>query len=101
MQRAAALALLMFAGAGAVQAAPPPGALGCAGCHQGAGTALPSLAALSAEDITAAMQQFRSGARPSTLMGRLAKGFSEEETRAIAAWLAATKGGTDPALAAR
>jgi sulfide dehydrogenase cytochrome subunit len=34
------------------------------------------------------MQQFRSGQRPSTVMGRIAKGFSDDEIQAIAAWLA-------------
>jgi len=35
------------------------------------------------------MEGFRSGQRPSTVMGRIAKGFSDEEIRAIAGWLAA------------
>jgi len=34
------------------------------------------------------MEAFRSGQRPSTVMGRIAKGFSEEEIRRIAAWVA-------------
>jgi cytochrome c553 len=34
------------------------------------------------------MAEFRSGARPATVMDRIAKGFSEDETRAIAGWLA-------------
>jgi sulfide dehydrogenase cytochrome subunit len=42
-------------------------------------------------EIVAAMQAFRSGERPSTVMGRIAKGFSDDETRAIAAWLAAQR----------
>jgi cytochrome subunit of sulfide dehydrogenase len=40
-------------------------------------------------EIIAAMLAFRSGARPSTVMGRIAKGFSDDEIRAIAVWLAA------------
>ena len=35
------------------------------------------------------MAAFRSGAREATLMNRIAKGFSEDETRAIARWIAA------------
>jgi len=35
------------------------------------------------------MEAFRSGERPSTVMGRIAKGFSDDEIHAIAAWLAA------------
>ncbi len=37
------------------------------------------------------MQEFRSGQRPATVMGRIAKGFNDDETKAIAAWLAAQK----------
>jgi cytochrome c553 len=37
------------------------------------------------------MQDFRSGARQATVMDRIAKGFSDEETRAIAIWLAAQR----------
>jgi cytochrome c553 len=33
------------------------------------------------------MQAFRSGGRPSTVMGRIAKGFTDTEIQAIAAWL--------------
>ena len=35
------------------------------------------------------MQAFRSGERPSTVMGRIAKGFPKDEIQAIAVWLAA------------
>ena len=35
------------------------------------------------------MEAFRSGSRPSTVMGRIAKGFSDDEIGAIALWLAA------------
>jgi cytochrome c553 len=34
------------------------------------------------------MQAFRSGERASTVMGRIAKGFSDGEIRAIATWVA-------------
>jgi cytochrome c553 len=42
-------------------------------------------------EIVAAMQGFKSGALPATVMGRIAKGFSEEEIEAIAAWYGAQK----------
>ncbi len=38
-----------------------------------------------------AMQDFRSGARAGTVMDRIAKGFTDEEIQAIAAWYAAQK----------
>ena len=68
----------------------PPGAAACGGCHGPAalGSAIPSLEGQAAADIVAQMQAFRSGGRPATVMGRIAKGFTEEETRAIAEWLA-------------
>jgi cytochrome subunit of sulfide dehydrogenase len=68
----------------------PPGAASCSGCHGPAalGSAIPSLEGHAAADIATAMQEFRSGKRPATVMDRIAKGFSEEETRAIAEWLA-------------
>ena len=38
-----------------------------------------------------AMTGFRDGSRPATVMTRIAKGFSDDELRAIAAWFAAQK----------
>ncbi|TGD98648.1 c-type cytochrome [Methylobacterium nonmethylotrophicum] len=84
MRRLALLLLLATPAA----AAPPPGATTCSGCHGAPGGAVPSLAGHSAEDIAAAMAAFRTGARPATVMNRIAKGFSDEESRAIAAWIA-------------
>jgi len=68
----------------------PPGATACTGCHGPAalGTAIPSLEGHAAADIVVQMQAFLTGQRESTVMDRIAKGFSEEETRAIAEWLA-------------
>jgi cytochrome c553 len=33
------------------------------------------------------MQAFRTGERPATVMDRIARGFTDEEARAIAAWV--------------
>lgn len=67
-----------------------PGAMACTGCHGPAalGSAIPSLDDHAADDIVAQMQAFRSGEREATVMGRIASGYTEEETRAIAEWLA-------------
>jgi cytochrome subunit of sulfide dehydrogenase len=35
------------------------------------------------------MQAYRSGQRPATVMDRIAKGFSDDEIKAIAAWFSA------------
>jgi cytochrome c553 len=72
-------------------AEPPPGASSCSGCHPptpSAETKVPPLRGQNPADIVAVMQAYRSGKRPSTVMGRIAKGFSDEEIRAIAAWVA-------------
>lgn len=68
--------------------APPPGALSCSGCHGShPGHALPALEGASAETIAAALAAYRSGAREGVIMPRIARGFTEAETRAIADWL--------------
>jgi cytochrome c553 len=72
-------------------AAPPPGASSCSGCHPPTASAETKVLPLRGQDptkIVAAMQAFRSGERPSTVMGRIAKGFSDEEIRTIATWVA-------------
>lgn len=67
----------------------PAGATSCSGCHGASGPALPTLSNLTAAQIEDAMVAFSSGAREATLMNRIAKGYSSEETRAIAVWIAA------------
>jgi cytochrome subunit of sulfide dehydrogenase len=44
-----------------------------------------------AAGLASSMEAFRSGEHPSTIMGRLMKGFSHDEIQAIAAWVAAQK----------
>ncbi len=86
---AAILALIVSISSACAQA--PPGASSCSGCHGAAGLEIPALSGLSAAQISEAMAAFRSGARPATLMNRLAKGFNEAETNAIAQWLASQR----------
>lgn len=92
----AALCALVAATSGAASAqnlaTAPPGASACLGCHAGPDNALPSLRGSSAAEIAAAMTAFRTGARDATVMDRIAKGFSEPETQAIANWLAEAGG---------
>ncbi len=74
----------------ASQVAAPPGASSCSGCHAlrpGESLAVPPIAGRPAAEITDAMTAFRVGERPATIMTRIARGFSPEETRAIAEWL--------------
>ena len=82
-------ALLAVTAAQAVEA--PPGAMACSGCHPGsAGVETPAtrLIGMKSDDILAAMAAYRSGARPATVMDRIAKGFTEPEAAAIANWYA-------------
>ena len=78
----------------AFAASEPPGAASCSGCHATGAAAAKSVTRLYGRDageITAAMTGFRDGSLPATVMNRIAKGFSDDESRAIAAWLAAQK----------
>ena len=87
----AALAILPSV---ALAADPPPGAAACSGCHAtnaAAETPVPKIAGRNADETVAAMAAFRSGTTPSTVMGRIAKGFTDDEMRPIAAWLATQK----------
>lgn len=66
----------------------------CANCHGTLGTsqgAMPSLAGLNAAYISDQMRQFRDGKRAATLMHQIAKGYSDEQIAAIAAYFAAQK----------
>ena len=88
----AAALLAVTASASAADA--PPGASSCSGCHPataGVPTPVPRLVGRDAAQVTTAMTEFRTGKRPATVMDRIAKGFSDDETRAIAAYFAALK----------
>ena len=88
----AAVLVAVFVAPPAIAADAPPGATSCSGCHPAkrwVDTAVPRLVGRNPAEIVAAMQGFKSGALPATVMGRIAKGFSEEEIKAIAAWYGA------------
>jgi len=67
----------------------------CAGCHGtngvSAGPAMPSIAGMQSTYMTFIMQEFKDGTRPSTIMGRIAKGYTEEQTKAMADFFAKQK----------
>ena len=54
-------------------------------------TPVPRLAGQDAAAMVAAMRAFRTGRRPATVMDRIAKGFSDDEIKAIAAWFDAQR----------
>jgi sulfide dehydrogenase cytochrome subunit len=94
MSLAAGLVALSLAAAQAASLESPAGASSCTGCHppaKGVETPVPELAGRSGADIVAAMEAFRNGQRPATVMDRIAKGFTVEEVQAIAAWYAAQR----------
>jgi sulfide dehydrogenase cytochrome subunit len=72
----------------------PAGAASCTGCHPAnpnVDTPVPRLAGRDAAEMMAALQAFRSGRRPATVMDRIAKGFSDDEIKSIAEWYAAQR----------
>ncbi len=85
MRRLALAAVLLGAAA-----PPPPGASNCSGCHGGVAP-VPVLAGRPAAETIAAMGAFRAGTRLATVMNLIAKGFTPEETKAIAMWWAGVK----------
>lgn len=63
----------------------------CFGCHGPGGTSpgsIPSIHQLSAEYLAQALRDFKTDKRPSTVMGRHAKAYSEAEIDAIARHIA-------------
>jgi len=75
----------------AASAEPPPGAMACSGCHPSSARASSPVIRLAGRDraeIVKAMREFRSGERAATVMDRIAKGFTDAEIEAIAAWFA-------------
>jgi sulfide dehydrogenase cytochrome subunit len=84
----------LLLGAGQLSAAPTASMLGdtCAGCHGtdgvSMGPAAPNIAGLSETYFTDTMLAFKSGDRPATVMGRIAKGYSEEEIKLMAGFFA-------------
>jgi sulfide dehydrogenase cytochrome subunit len=83
---------------GIASAAPPTPAMltnSCAGCHgiggASAGPSMPNLAGQSKQAIVEAMKNFKSGERPSTLMGRLAKGYTDAQFEAMGEYFSSQK----------
>ena len=71
-------------------------AAGCAICHGTEGKPAPGaplipLAGLPQDHIATQMRAFRDGRRPATVMHQIAKGYTDPQIDAIAAWFAAQK----------
>jgi sulfide dehydrogenase cytochrome subunit len=86
----ATLAALPLAGV-ADMASPAMLADTCAGCHGPDGKSpgrIPSIKGLSSDAIASAMRRYKDGTRQSTIMGRIARGYSNEEIKAMSDYLA-------------
>lgn len=71
-------------------------AAACASCHgfggqPPAGSPIPPLAGRPAARIASLMADFKAGRRDGTVMPQIAKGYSEAQIAAIAAWFAAAR----------
>ena len=91
MRKVMAAAIALIAAATVASAESPAGAASCSGCHPSSArvaSPVPRLVGLDRAAIVRAMQDFRSGQRVGTVMDRIAKGFTDEEIQAIAAWYA-------------
>lgn len=64
----------------------------CAGCHgtngSSVGPATPNIAGMSKDTLVEAMKAYASGDRKSTIMGRIAKGYTEDQINAMADFFA-------------
>jgi cytochrome subunit of sulfide dehydrogenase len=84
-------AFLAWAAILPAQAQAPLAAQGCLGCHgpQGAGIgSVPGLAGRDQAELVAQMRAFRANERPGTIMGRIARGYTDAEIIATAAYFA-------------
>jgi len=69
-------------------------AAACANCHGTNGVSaqgMPNLAGLQRTYLVQQMQDFKTGKRPATIMHQLAKGYTDEQIDALAAYFSAQK----------
>jgi sulfide dehydrogenase cytochrome subunit len=64
----------------------------CAGCHgtdgASAGLYMPSIGGMDKRYLVSVLDDYKTGLRPSTIMGRIMRGYSDQEIRAIASYFA-------------
>ena len=71
-------------------------AANCAQCHgtdghAAPGSALPSIAGMPRDYLATQLKAFKAGTRPATVMQQLARGYSDTQLEALAAWFAGQK----------
>nr|VFK51244.1 MAG: cytochrome subunit of sulfide dehydrogenase [Candidatus Kentron sp. TUN]VFK52598.1 MAG: cytochrome subunit of sulfide dehydrogenase [Candidatus Kentron sp. TUN]VFK53097.1 MAG: cytochrome subunit of sulfide dehydrogenase [Candidatus Kentron sp. TUN] len=65
---------------------------GCGGCHGTKGVSaphMPTIAGLNKDYLRTVMLQYKTGERSSTIMGRLARGYTDAQIDALASYFAA------------
>jgi sulfide dehydrogenase cytochrome subunit len=99
--KSAYAAAVAFAATGLLGVAAPAAAqnanpqlltVSCSGCHGPSGHspgAIPSIYGRTAPALAETLRDFRDGKRPSTVMVRFAKGYTDAEIEAVAAEIAA------------
>ncbi|MEG3619308.1 c-type cytochrome [Magnetovibrio sp. PR-2] len=77
----------------AADASPDMLAGGCMACHgpngASAGPAIPTISGLTKDYLKFTLADFKSGSRQSTIMGRMAKGYTESEIEVLSAYFSA------------
>jgi len=82
-----AVLVVLIAWPAAASGPAPLAAEGCLGCHGAAGQGATGIAPLAGRDraeLVAIMNAFRANARPGTIMGRIARGYTDAEIAAVA-----------------
>jgi len=94
------IVLLLFGGmlSGAILAATPSASMlanTCAGCHgtngSSSGPASPTIAGMSKDNFIETMKAYQGGERPSTIMTRIAKGYTDKEIKLMAGFFSKQK----------
>ena len=94
--------LSFFFGVAAAQAQTPEAlnlrsmAASCAQCHgtdgrSAPGSAVPALAGMPRDQLATQLKAFKTGSRPSTVMGQLAKGYSDAQLEQLADYFSRQK----------
>lgn len=61
----------------------------CSGCHAGPGTAIATFDGLGVEALSSSMRRYKSEAEGTTVMHRLARGYTDADIEALSVYLAA------------
>ena len=64
----------------------------CSGCHAGPGTSVPSLDRMDDGTLSARLAFYKTDADGTTVMHRIARGYSQTQTEAISEYLGAEAG---------